>query len=434
MDFLLFLLLNAVLFVRPAEIVPALLGMPIYEGVIIACLVSASPAVLEQLGPRSLARRPITLCVLGLAAAVVVSHLAHFDTYSAREYGLDFAKVVAFYLLLCGVVSTPRRLRAFLAALPVFAVVVTALAVLAYHGKIDIPDLEPLSETWADPDTGEEIVALRMRSTGIFNDPNDLCLLLVTSIVLSLYHLTNPAQRLLALLWLAPLALFGYGLMLTQSRGGFLALLAALAALIASRLPWRKSLPAAVVVLPLLFVLFGGRQTSLTTAEGTGQDRVQLWSEGLTLFHQAPLFGIGRGEYLEQVGMVAHNSFVHAYVELGLFGGTLFLGAFGLAAVALWRLRSRTFAILDPEVRRALPYVLAVVVGYAAGVLSLSRPYVVPTYLVFGLACVCGRVALAGNAAPVLAVSGRLAARLAVCSVAFLALTEVYVKIVTKWS
>src|SRR5689334_11470998 len=61
----LFLLLNAVLILRPADIVPELEGLPIYNVVILSCLVASLPAVLYQLRPGVLAQRPITVCVFG---------------------------------------------------------------------------------------------------------------------------------------------------------------------------------------------------------------------------------------------------------------------------------------------------------------------------------------------------------------------------------
>src|SRR5262249_61139737 len=81
----------------------------------------------------------------------------------------------------------------------------------------------------------------------------------------------------------------------------------------------------------------------------------------------------------------AHNSYVHAYTELGLVGGTFFLGAFYLAFEQLRRLRRAAATIADPEMRRLGPYLASVVVRYAAGLMSLSRLDVVPTYLVLAL-------------------------------------------------
>ncbi len=89
---------------------------------------------------------------------------------------------------------------------------------------------------------------------------------------------------------MAPLALFGYALALTNSRGGLLALLTAMLVLFQARFGWRKTLVLVPIVLPLMFLLFAGRQTEFTTSEGTSQQRIQFWSEGLAMFRQAPVF------------------------------------------------------------------------------------------------------------------------------------------------
>ena len=89
---------------------------------------------------------------------------------------------------------------------------------------------------------------------------------------------------------------------------------------------------------------------------------------------------------------MAHNSFVHAFTELGFFGGALFLGAFTAALVMLYRLRNDCHSECEcwrestRELKRMLPYVTAMLVGFAVSMFSLSRNYFVPTYLVLGLA------------------------------------------------
>ena len=37
------------------------------------------------------------------------------------------------------------------------------------------------------------------------------------------------------------------------------------------------------------------------------------------------MFGIGESRFHEEIHKVAHNSYVHAYAEMGFFGGTVFL-------------------------------------------------------------------------------------------------------------
>src|SRR5262249_12725376 len=159
----------------------------------------------------------------------------------------------------------------------------------------------------------------------------DFALLLVVGVPLALYFLTDRRLGAARLAWLGPLALFVYALALTYSRGGFLAFTVGVLVLIRSRLTWGKSLALGAVLLPVLLVFFAGRQTNISANVNTGQARVDLWTHGLVLFQGAPLFGIGEGLYLNEAGQVAHNAYVHCYTELGVVGGSPFLGAFCLA-------------------------------------------------------------------------------------------------------
>ncbi len=386
--FVLFLLLNAVLFIRPAEIVPALIGLPIYEVVILACVIFSFPAILQRFHPRDLANQPITLCVLGLLVAVALSHLSHLAFSMAYEAAFEFAKVIAYYVLLVSLVTSLSRLRTFLLWLTFFVIVLTAVALLEYHGWIDIPALATFEQVQVDEETGEMSVLPRLCSTGIYNDPNDLCLILLVGMAISLYWLGDRTSGPLRLAWLAPLGMFGYALALTQSRGGFLALLGGALVLLWTRFGWAKTLLLALVILPVLLLLFAGRQTSvdLSNPEDTAQARIQLWREGLELFKEAPAFGIGKGEYAERVAYVAHNSFIHCYTDLGFFGGTLFTGVFFLAVWSLRRVGAAPPGELAADVVRLRPYLLTAVAAYVLGILSLSRPYIAPTYMVPGLA------------------------------------------------
>jgi O-antigen ligase len=86
------------------------------------------------------------------------------------------------------------------------------------------------------------------------------------------------------------------------------------------------------------------------------------------------------------MGLVAHNSYVHGFVELGLFGGTLFSGAFCLALWGLYRSSAvPKKTVRAVELERLRPYLTACLVGYMAGMFSLSRNYITPTFLVLGL-------------------------------------------------
>jgi O-antigen ligase len=422
LDFALFLLVNAMLFIRPAEFHPALLGLPVYEVCILSCLAVSYPKVLARISPRAMAARPVDACAAAMLGAIALSHVANGDPPMAVSAGVEFAKLLLYYFLLVAVVDTPRRLERFLTALAVFSLAITALAVSHYHGWVQVPALQFLEEI--DESGGEASAVRRLGSTGLFQDPNDMCLMLVLATTACLFQIVERRRWY----WAAPVVVFGHALMLTRSRGGFLGLVAALVAWLASRYG-RKALPLGLLVLPVVFAAFAGRQTSISLSSGTGLSRVQLWADGLYQFDHHPVFGIGTEHYADFAGHVAHNSFIHCFTELGLFGGTIFLGAFYLAFWPLVRLGGRGVPALTPELGRLRPYVLAAVTGYATGLMSLSCPYVIPTYTILGLSSVFTGLAEGELGVPVMRVNLPLVRRVAVLGVGFIVAAHVAVRV-----
>ena len=263
--------------------------------------------------------------------------------------------------------------------------------------------------------------------TGIFNDPNDLCLALVFGILICLLALDDPRLGVFRLFALVPPGLFLFALRLTSSRGGLLGLLAGLTVLLVFRFGWRRALAAGAVALPVLLVLFGGRMTNLSAMEdGTGQLRLQLWRDGMVLFKSEPLSGVGMNVYANYATQVAHNSFVHAYTELGIVGGTVFLGLFLYAFWALYRVH-RVY-VIDADMRQMLPFMLAIVAGYAAGIFSLSRTYDVLTYTILGLATAYLRVVPVYPPLGEIHLNARMMARLAGISLLFLLCIDLTVR------
>lgn len=447
MAFFLFILVNATLFLRPADLMPELARFRIYEALILACLAVSLPQIIAYFLERRLLDQPITLGVFSLLVAVVLSLLANGLADEALENGQEFAKLLVFFVLLVAVVNSAARVRQFMLWVMVFATVLTAVAVLRYYEVLDIKTPPPeiagrsrvptegedgafIQDASVDPETGETVVFKRLRGTGIFQDPNDLSLVLGLGFLLALYYLLDGNVGPARLLALGPLALFLLAFALTYSRGGLLSLMAGLLTALYARYGWRRMVWLSVACLPPLLYLFAGRMTTMNATEGTGQSRVQIWSDGLVMLRDAPVFGVGMHQYGAHTSHVAHNSFIHCYAELGLIGGTLFLGVFCCALLTLYRIgRTPEAAELSPELRRMQPFLLAVVVAYMVGMLSLSYAYTVPTYLILGLVAAYANVCAAPAAEPVVRVEFRLVQRLAFASVLFLAGAFVFVRV-----
>lgn len=427
--FFVFLLVNGMLFIRPAEILPALLGWPIYQILILTCLALCFSAVLARLTDVPLATQPITLCVLGLLPLVVLSQVARGSLEGAVDSGLEFAKVVVYYLLFITLVDSPRRLRLFLLCIAAYTVILVTLAVLDFHGILTLSNLTPLLDRQRDALTGREVIIRRLRGSGAFNDPNELCLILVFGMALCLYWAGEPRLSFLRLGWLIPLAGLAYALALTQSRGGFLAFLVGVLAFFYARYGKARTLLLGALVVPALLLLFAGRQTSLSMSEQTAHDRIELWSDGLMLFRDHPVFGIGQDQFSAAAGYVGHNSFLHCFTELGFLGGALFLGAFYFCLQELIRRNDSERIILDPDLRRLHPFLTLALVGYVAGMCSVSYCYAVPTFAVLGVADVYSRLTSVHPPLAPRRFDTRFVTRLVGLSVAFLLVMYVFVRV-----
>lgn len=435
MSYATFLLLTATLFVRPAEIVAALKDAPLYLCLMLVCLAANAPKMARQFLPASLNRHPVSACVTGMLLAVAISHLSHGLVSDARFAVQEFGKPVVYFLLLLCVIDSQRRLTHFLKWLLLCIVVVAGLALLQFHGMIDIPALKELHQHDAISATGELLQVRRLRSTGIFNDPNDLSMILLLGMAIcGAGWMKALGTRLPRTLWLPPMAICGYALMLTKSRGGFLAMLVGLTVLLTSRYGWRKTLPVAAVLFPLLLIVFSGRMTRISADEDTGQARIQLWSDGLEMFRESPLFGIGYGTYQDHAGLVAHNSYVHCFTELGVLGGTMFFGALAIPMLRLRRLGERKVEILDPRLRALRPFLLAMLSAYAASMVTLTRCYVEPTYLVIGLAAAFLDLAVPQRRLPPLRFNYALVSRLATASMGLLVVAYAFVRVFARWN
>ncbi|MBI2805107.1 MAG: O-antigen ligase family protein [Planctomycetes bacterium] len=402
MAYFLFILVNAALFIRPAEIVPAWQAWEVYFYLIVTCFAVALPDVLRYFTAQSLDTQPITLCVFGLLVAIFASSAVNTDAAETWRTSFFFAKVIVYYILFVSLVTTAARLQTLLICMLAFCGCVTILAVLRFHDLIHLETIKPLLDV-RDGQYGDTITVKRLQGTGIFHDPNELCVLLAAMIPLSLYFLVWSKNLLVRGMCLASVPLFGYAVMLTGSRGGFLAFVGGLGALAWTRFGWKKTALLSAIGLPVLFILFAGRQTELSTGTNTASTRVGLWREWLTVFKENPAFGTGmtlRPEEDPQTKRpdlgkkhLAHNSYIQSFADLGFIGGCLFVGAFMLAGWSVYRFNAKDSLIQQHELKDVQPFLLASLAAYGLGMASLSICYMIPTYLMLALTVAYTRMA-----------------------------------------
>lgn len=384
--FLLLLGVCAAMILRPAELFPALDVVPIYESLIVGALVCGFAGLRKHFQWRHLTQQPATLCVAGVLIAIAISHLQRFYLGGVKAGSIDFLKVLLLFGLVVSQTDTVSRLKSLLMVIAITATVMVTMCVLDFYDLAEFEFITHISDVDGVSDANELRRVSRMRGTGIFQDPNDLSLLIVFSGVIWGATLCDRSLGPLRFASVAPMALLATGLLCTKSRGGLLAASGAVLAIAACKYGRKFAIVAGLMCVGAL-PLIAGRSTGVGLSEGgTGHERITLWREGLAALRSPWLFfGIGQGTYADWAGLVAHNSFVHAYVELGIVGGTLFLGCFFFPALSLYRLRHLHHELQHPELARLYPFVVAMLMGWTLGLQSLSRAYVVSTYLMLGI-------------------------------------------------
>ena len=367
MAFVLFLAYLIVVYLRPGDWVPALAGVGLVDGLLMGATFLVVLDVARTRG-RSLVHLPHNRVILLFFATVVLSHLANGYFGGAVHAATVFVVNVILYFVVINVVKSTRRLQLVLAVLTFLAVLLAVQGVQQAARGVG----------WAG-----QGLALDGRITwvGIFEDPNDLALVFVVAVPILLAQLTG--RGFIALKWigLACLGVVLYAVYLTNSRGGMLAIMVAMAfffvkrsrhALIGGMLGGTAALAA--------FVFGPTRLGKLSVEEASAAGRLDAWYYGFQLLKSNPLFGVGHEMFTDAFYLTAHNSFVLAFAELGL------LGYFCWIAVLYTTYRALSVVQGQPGVLGIYSYGLqAALVGFCAGAFFLSRTYILIPYLLMGL-------------------------------------------------
>ena len=213
-----------------------------------------------------------------------------------------------------------------------------------------------LNDYFRDPDgslfvlawPGETGMTYRLQGIGILGDPNAFAQFLLAMLPLLLVGAMSRgwAARTFVLLPISVLLLAG--IWCTHSRGALVGLVLLVGLLVRKRLSnvGGALASAAVAILMLTMGYLAGR---------SGDNRQNIWSDGLGMFKSSPIWGVGFNGFTDThvVGaslQTAHNSFLLCAVELGLVGCFLWVG---LLLVSLWQLQrianSTATEDFDPE-------------------------------------------------------------------------------------
>ena len=164
---------------------------------------------------------------------------------------------------------------------------------------------------------------VRITYLGFFNDPNDIGMFLVMNIPF-VFYFYNKGNFSTKLLMLSILIAFGYGIYLTGSRGTLLGIGALLGVYYLVVNAGAKLLIALAALAPIAAVTLTSLQRNI---DESANQRLEAWYDGILMLVANPIFGVGKGQFIERHGRVAHNSYIQIAAELGVPGYSLWGGA-----------------------------------------------------------------------------------------------------------
>jgi putative inorganic carbon (hco3(-)) transporter len=165
---------------------------------------------------------------------------------------------------------------------------------------------------------------IRTAWVGLWNGSNMTSLLLNCSIPFALEFAFGPYRKSWRLLNLIFTACLIGGVYTTNSRGGFLTLLAILFLYPFFRIRSKKLAIIAGILLAgaILVYLSPSRSNQIDTSEESAHIRTRLWNSGMEMFKDYPLLGVGKGKFAQNTSrnLIAHSNFMQNLGETGGIG------------------------------------------------------------------------------------------------------------------
>lgn len=376
------LLFTAVTYFRPYELIPALAGFKTMAfWLAVATLLVFIPTQLSAEGTLTARPREVNLVLLLLLAALLSIPLA-IDPSEAWPTFLDFAKVITMFIVMVNVVRTERRWRGMFWLALLVSLFLSINALNDYR-------LGHLSQR------GDRIEG---SLGGLFDNPNDMALHLVTIIPLALgllFVVRGLSKKLFygfcALLMIA-------ATVVTYSRGGLLSLVCA-SFVLAWKIGRRNRLTVVMIFLiagSIFFLLlpaeFVGRLLSIFGGDvdgGSAIARQNLLLRSLLVTLRHPLLGIGMGNFhiVSIHEQVSHNAYTQISAEMGIPAMIIYVLFIWSALKRMRKIEHETYDLRE----RARVYYLAIalqasLVGYMVSSFFASVAYLWYIYFLVGYA------------------------------------------------
>lgn len=372
MAFFSLLLYVACIYVRPQEWVPLLYGAPLIN---ITAIMTVVFFLFSR--DRKYVHAPQNYLMLSFLAALTISHLVHAYFGGALNAFNDFSKTLILYFLIIHIVSTSKRFAIFIDVLMMLTLFLGIQGIIQYSTGIGMAG-QPILLDGAER---------RITWIGIFSDPNDLALSFVIMIPFLINAILTRGGVFRKTYSLLASGILVYALWLTNSRGGILALSAVLCTYF--YLYMKRNGRAMVGIVISLIMIAGvimiapSRMSDISASGDSAYGRIDAWYDGIQMFKSSPLFGVGYQMFTDYHFRTAHNSFILALAEIGLFGYLLWIALF------YFSMKSPVMVAGSPAGQNTLSsHVVSLkvaLVGFLAAAFFLSRTYNPLPYMLIAL-------------------------------------------------
>lgn len=342
------------LYVRPQDWLPVLYGWPVDYLIIIPALLIALLA--KGAEGKRLANIPQYKLIAALLAIVFLSNAANgYFVFGIQEF-IYCAKKAAIFVLVLLVVKSAKSLKNAM----FFIVMLSAFIAIQGISQYLIGGFG-----FAGQDFYHSGEGLRTTWVGLWNGANVTALLLNIAVPFALEFGFGPYPQIQRIISLALGAALIWGVYTTNSRGGFVTLIAILFLYPLLRLKKKKI----AIIIGILFAAFTviyfapSRMGELSTDEESAHIRTRLWGNAMDMFKKSPLLGIGKGRFIEDDEnwrhMMAHSNFMQNLGETGGIGifvwmALIYFSVKGLYQISKWKPTPGTKEDLLKSLSRAL--------------------------------------------------------------------------------
>lgn len=315
------------------------------------------------------------------------------STFYARDLTLSytdlytFFKYVIFYFLIINILDSWQSLRRML-----WLLTITGLLMFLYGIYVFV----------SSP------IEAGLRLTSAITDPNSFAIQLIPLVAFSYTLIKTEMRWFLKILSFVLLGLIVVSIILTFSRGGWLALLATLFLIGLNERTNKKllfflaiSFLAAIIIIPKDFFLLRFGSVQSITMDASVAQRLRLLKGSFQMFLDHFFTGVGIGNFLAysklyaklNFPLVAHNTYLHVAAELGIVGLILFIS---LLWVTFQNLRRAAALLLKTSLSKLHHYpkgLMIALAGFAVNALTLSEHLNIALFLIIAFTVVIQKLA-----------------------------------------